>query len=334
MRWTDRSRPTWRSCPAPTERSMLLRRGSPNWSSTSPAILRRRACRGERLSSGGRISNLSRSRLLLRHLTETGFGSFLLLVLWRIAFLAHGLATHFDAVGVVNQTVQDAIGDGGIADLLVPARDRQLGSKDGGTSLIAIFADLPDFAALVFIQWRHGPVINDQNIDAAQSSQEVTQASIGPCQGQFTQQGGSSQIESRVAVATGFLCQGRSDKALAHASRTQYENVLVLADPGRVFCQSTHYRLVQATRRTIVDVLHAGRSPQLGRFQSSRQRLVLAPTPLLIDQQSESFKETQLVDRSILLLRFQAFDHALQPHGQQLFHHRLVQHDVCPPWSK
>jgi hypothetical protein len=52
----------------------------------------------------------------------------------------------------VNQTVQDAIGDGGIADLLVPARDRQLGGKDGGTGLVAIFADLPDFAALVFIQ--------------------------------------------------------------------------------------------------------------------------------------------------------------------------------------
>src|ERR1019366_3076105 len=104
-------------------------------------------CRPER-----RIANLSRSRLLLRHLTETGFGSFLLLVLWRIAFLAHGLAAHFDAVGVVNQTVQDAIGDSGIADLLVPARDRQLGSKDGGTGLVAIFADLPDFAALVFIQ--------------------------------------------------------------------------------------------------------------------------------------------------------------------------------------
>jgi hypothetical protein len=51
----------------------------------------------------------------------------------------------------VNQTVQDAIGDGGIADLLVPARERQLGSKDGGTGLVAIFADLPDFAALVFI---------------------------------------------------------------------------------------------------------------------------------------------------------------------------------------
>jgi hypothetical protein len=27
-------------------------------------------------------------------------------------------------------------------------------------------------------------------------------------------------------------------------------------------------------------------------------------------------------------------DHTLQPHGQQFFHHRLVQHEVGPPWSK
>ena len=118
---------------------------------------------------------------------DVNFRSFLLLVLRRIAFLPHGLAAHLDAMSVVNETVEDAIGDGTIANLLVPARDRQLGSKDGGTSLVAIFADLPDFAALVFIQRRHRPVINDQNIDTAQSSQEVTQASIGPCQGQFAQ---------------------------------------------------------------------------------------------------------------------------------------------------
>jgi len=48
----------------------------------------------------------------------------------------------------VHQAVQDAVRDGGIPDLLVPARDRQLGSEDGGPSLVAIFADFPDFAAL------------------------------------------------------------------------------------------------------------------------------------------------------------------------------------------
>ncbi len=90
-------------------------------------------------------------------LKDFDFGSFLLLVLWRIALLPHGLTAHIDAMSVVNETVEDAVSDGGIADLLVPARDRQLGSEDGGTILVAIFADLPDFATLVFIQRRHRP---------------------------------------------------------------------------------------------------------------------------------------------------------------------------------
>ena len=90
-----------------------------------------------------------------------------------ITFFAHGLSAHFDAVGIVHQAVEDAVGDGGIADLLVPARDRQLGGEDGGASLVAVLADLPDFASLRFTQWRHRPVIDDQNIDAGQSCQEV-----------------------------------------------------------------------------------------------------------------------------------------------------------------
>jgi hypothetical protein len=37
------------------------------------------------------------------------------------ALLAHRVTLHVDPMGVVNQTVEDAVGDGGIADLLVPS---------------------------------------------------------------------------------------------------------------------------------------------------------------------------------------------------------------------
>jgi hypothetical protein len=62
---------------------------------------------------------LSRNRQLA--LKDVDFGSFLLLVLRRIAFFPHGLSARLDAVGIVNQAVEDAVSDGGIADLLVPA---------------------------------------------------------------------------------------------------------------------------------------------------------------------------------------------------------------------
>ena len=64
--------------------------------------------------------------------------------------LAHGISTHLDAVGVVDQPVDDAVGKRGIADLLVPARHGELRSQDRRAHLVAILTDLPELAALGF----------------------------------------------------------------------------------------------------------------------------------------------------------------------------------------
>src|SRR5271166_6554119 len=77
-----------------------------------------------RCIGGGYLRQIANS-----HSKDVDFGSLLLLVLRRVAFFAHGLSSHLDAVGIVNQAVEDAIGDRGIADLLVPARNRQLGHE-------------------------------------------------------------------------------------------------------------------------------------------------------------------------------------------------------------
>src|ERR1700746_3734208 len=98
-------------------------------------------------------------------------------------------------MSVVDQAVEDTVGDGGVTELLVPARDRQLRSEDGGASLVAILTDLPNFSPLAFIQRSHGPVIDDENIDASQSCQKVAQAAVGSSQGQFAKQDGGPQIE-------------------------------------------------------------------------------------------------------------------------------------------
>jgi hypothetical protein len=64
------------------------------------------------------------------------------------AILTHRVATHLNTVSVVNQPVEDAISERGIADLFVPARDRKLRGKDRGAHLVTIIADLPEVAAL------------------------------------------------------------------------------------------------------------------------------------------------------------------------------------------
>jgi hypothetical protein len=64
--------------------------------------------------------------------------------------LAHGITPHLDAVGIVYELVENAIGQRGIAYLFAPFRDWQLRSEDRRTRLVAVFADLPEVAALGF----------------------------------------------------------------------------------------------------------------------------------------------------------------------------------------
>ena len=111
------------------------------------------------------------------------------------ALLAHRIASHFDAVGVVHQAVQDAVGGGGVADLFVPARDRELRSEDGRAGLIAILADFPEVVAFGFGQRSHGPVVDDENVDTAESCENATQAAVGAGDGQIAEQRGSAHVE-------------------------------------------------------------------------------------------------------------------------------------------
>ena len=80
----------------------------------------------------------------------------------RATFLTHRIATHFDAMRVVDEPVEDAIGQRRIADLFVPACDGQLRGEDHRSRLITVFADLPEVPALGLTQWSHDPVIDYQ----------------------------------------------------------------------------------------------------------------------------------------------------------------------------
>ena len=48
------------------------------------------------------------------------------LVRFPAALLAHRLAAQLNAIGIVNQPIHNAVGDGGITDLLMPVRNGQL----------------------------------------------------------------------------------------------------------------------------------------------------------------------------------------------------------------
>ena len=62
----------------------------------------------------------------------------------------------------MDEAVEDGIGDGWIADGLVPLVDGQLAGDDGGCLSVAIFEDLQQVASLLGVQDGQTPIVENE----------------------------------------------------------------------------------------------------------------------------------------------------------------------------
>jgi hypothetical protein len=70
--------------------------------------------------------------------------------------LADGFAGQFDAIGIVDQPVENAVRHGRIADLHMPFFHRQLTGRDRGAGVVTVLADFQEIPAFLLAQRRHG----------------------------------------------------------------------------------------------------------------------------------------------------------------------------------
>src|SRR5437867_1944189 len=67
-------------------------------------------------------------------------------------------------MGVVQQAVADRVGQGRLAEVIVPLGGWQLARDDGRVGAIAILQDLEEVAALRILDRRQPPVVDDEDI--------------------------------------------------------------------------------------------------------------------------------------------------------------------------
>ena len=79
--------------------------------------------------------------------------------------LSHAVSPEVEAVCVVDETVENGVGDGGVGDDLMPVIDRNLACDDGGATLMPVVDDLEEIAALVGGERSQSPVIKDEEFD-------------------------------------------------------------------------------------------------------------------------------------------------------------------------
>src|SRR5438034_11514444 len=122
-------------------------------------------------------------------------------------------------MGVVQQAVADRVGQGGLAEVVVPLGGWQLARDDGRVGAIAILQDLEEVAALRILDRRQPPVVDDEDIEAGELGEQADVGAIGPGQGELVEEARSPAVAGAIALATGLVRQRTGEEAFPDTGR-------------------------------------------------------------------------------------------------------------------
>src|SRR6516162_8287716 len=209
-------------------------------------------------------------------------------ILWNRfgASASQAFAGEIDAMGVVNEPVEDGVGICRVTDEGVPFVDRDLTGENGRATPIAFLEDLVEVTTCAGVERLEAPIIEDQELDASETTQDAGIAAVTAGEREFGEELGNPLIENRAVIAAGLVTQGTSKPRFAHAGRSAQDQIVVRVDPlgiGELVEQSA----VEAAWGSVIDVLDAGLLAQSGIAQSGGQPLVTAMGELAIEQKTE-----------------------------------------------
>jgi hypothetical protein len=163
----------------------------------------------------------------------------------------------------MDEAVEDGVGVGRVADEGVPLVDRELAGDEGGTAAISVLQDLQEVVAGAVIERGETPVVEDQQIDAAERAQEARVAAVAAGERQIVEQTRDALVEDGAIVAAGLVAEPRGDPALADAGRAADQQVGVVVDP-EALDELGEQRAVETAWGAVVDVFDASLLAQLG----------------------------------------------------------------------
>jgi len=91
-------------------------------------------------------------------------------------------------MGVVNESVEDGVGVGRVADDLMPAVYGELGRDYRGAATVALFEDFEEIVTGGRIERLEPPIVEDQEVGAAKTAHEAGMTAVAARERQVLEQ--------------------------------------------------------------------------------------------------------------------------------------------------
>src|ERR1700682_3514482 len=203
---------------------------------------------------------------------------------------SHAFSGELQAVSVVNEAVQDGVAEGGVSDNFVPMFDGDLAGNDGRGATVAIIKDLQKVAPFGRIENRKAPIIEDQELNAADGFEQSAISAVAASQGERLEQARNAMILDRTIIAAGLVAVGAGNPAFAEPGCPGDEQVLVSVDPVAAD-ESGEDGAIDTTWCAPIEVFHACALAQRGELEAGPETFGVALGGFAIDQQSDALLE-------------------------------------------
>ena len=98
-------------------------------------------------------------------------------------------------MGVVDDAVEDGIGDGGVGDDVVPVLYIDLTGEDGGAAAVAVVENFEQIAALFGADVGKSPVIEDEQFDPREGLEQAGMTAVAAGQRECIEEAWDAMIE-------------------------------------------------------------------------------------------------------------------------------------------
>src|SRR5271165_252917 len=245
---------------------------------------------------------------------------------------AQAFAGEFDPVSVVDEPVQDGVGVGRVAYNPMPAVHGKLGRDHRGAATVALFEDFQEIVTGGRVERLQPPIVEDQEIGAAETAHEAGMTAIAARERQLLEQPRDALVENRPIVAAGLVAEGRRQPTLPDAGRADKRQIVVSVDPASLD-ELLEQGAIEAAGGPIVDILDAGLLAQPGDPQPCCEPLVLPPRGLSIEEKSEPFERAETIGLPACGEVLEGLGHSLEAERVKLVESGMFEQGVSPSCS-
>jgi hypothetical protein len=229
-------------------------------------------------------------------------------------------------VGVVDQAIQDGIGD-----VVMPVFNGKLAADEGGAVTVAVLDDFEKISPFGIVQRSQTEIVQDKHMSFGELLHESSVGAIGAGESDLIEELGRTEIQGAEAFPAGFLGQGTGDEGFSNTCRTQEQEILVISDPVTRGKAQDH-RFLYTPGSSVVDILDTSLKLQFGVLEEPFEVFVFFPDLLAIHEKTQTFLEREGVEGGLLELFLEALGHADELHEIEFVEGLFIEHPMEIPF--